>query len=91
MIKCRLERIRNETKWCSMQELELGMLWPLLSPCASPAWAAAMASVWHSGCSCGYRYVKLGSLCFGASHECMHRLMVGFWERVGNYVSRADK
>lgn len=62
-----------------MQELEHGMLWPLLSPCASPAWAAAMASVWHFGCSCGYRYVKLDSLCFGVSHECIHRPMVGFW------------
>lgn len=61
------------------QELEHGMLWLLLSPCASPAWAAAMASVWHFGCSCGYRYVKLDSLCFGVSHECIHRLMVCFW------------
>lgn len=65
-----------------MQELEHGMLWLLLSPCASPAWAAAMASVWYFGCSCGYRYVKLDSLCFGVSHECIHRLMVflGGWE-----------
>lgn len=89
MIKCRLERIRNWTEWCSMQELEHGMLWLLLSPCASPVWAAAMASVWHFGCSCGYRYVD--SLCFGVSHECIHRLMVGFWGGVGNYVSRTDK
>lgn len=60
-----LESITNLTEQCCMGELERGMPRLLLSPCAPPAWAAAVASVQHFGCSCWYRYVKLDSLCFG--------------------------
>jgi len=79
MIQCSLESIMNWTEQCCMWELERGMLWLLLSPCTPLAWAAATASVQHFSCSCWYRYVKLDSLCFAGSHECIHRLVVGFW------------
>lgn len=36
--------------------------------------------------------MELDSLCFGVSHECIHRLMVGFFfGGVRNNVSRTDK
>lgn len=37
--------------------------------------------------------MELDSLCFGVSHECIHRLMVGFFlgGGVGNNVSRMEK
>lgn len=87
MIKCSLVGTTNQTAWCCVWEL---CVMALLSPCTPLAWAAAVASVQHFGCSCWYRYVKLDSLCLGGHMNVYTVCSWVFWG-VGDYVSRKDK